>query len=104
MPHGKKMWVDMITKPKQGTPFRRDCSILRNVDVDYDDELERKNTDPRLLPTSDKEKPFIPIPRPNLTIERPRTRTSNRRRSVLGSPIINSKSGQSQVEPNPNKI
>ena len=76
-----------------------------NVDIDYDDELERKNTDPHppLLPNPDKETPFIPIPHPDPKIERSRARTSNRRRSVLGSPIINSKSGPSQVEPNPNK-
>ena len=29
--------VDMLTKPKQGqgTPFRRDRSMLMNVDIDY---------------------------------------------------------------------
>ena len=103
MPHGK-MWVDMLTKRKQETPFRRDHSVLMNVDIAYEDELERKNTDLRLLPNPDKEKPFIPIPHQDLTIERSRAWVSNCRRSVLGSPIINSKSGQSQVEPNPNKI
>ena len=101
--HTEKIWVDMLTKPKQGTLFRRDCSILMNVDIDYDDGLERKKSDPRLLPNPDKEKPFIPIPHPDTTIERSRTRTLNRRRSVLGSPRIDSKSGPSQVEPNPNK-
>ena len=40
--HMEKMWVDVLTKPKQGTPFRRDSSILMSVDIDYDDELERK--------------------------------------------------------------
>ena len=48
----------MLTKPKQGTPFRRDQSMLMNVDIDYDDELEKKNTDPRLLPNLNKEKPL----------------------------------------------
>ena len=94
--HTEKMWVDMLTKPKQGTPFRRDRSILMNVDIDYDDELERKNTDPLLLPNPDKERPFIPIHHPNRTTERSRTRTLNRNRSVMGSPITNSKSGTFQ--------
>ena len=74
-----------------------------NVDIDYNDELEQKKTDPRLLPNPDKEKPFTRIPHPDPTVERSRARASNRRRRVLGSPIINSKSGPSQVEPNPNK-
>ena len=38
--HTEKMWVGMLTKPKQGTPFRRDRSMLMNVDIDYNDELE----------------------------------------------------------------
>ena len=61
--HTEKVWVDMLTKPKQGAPFRirRDQSMLMNIDIDYDDELEKKNTDPRLLPSPDKERPSIPI-------------------------------------------
>ena len=99
--HTEKIWVDMLTKPKQGTPFRRDRSILMNVNIDYDDKLERKNTDPRLLPNPDKEMPCIPIPHPNPTIER--SSTSNCCRSVLGFSMMNSKSGPSQVEPKSNK-
>ena len=44
--HTEKMWVDMLTKPKQETPFRRDRSMLMNVDIDYHDELERKTRTP----------------------------------------------------------
>ena len=72
-----------------------------NVDIDYNDELERLNTDPRLLPNPDKEKPFIPTIRPNSTIRR--SKTPNCRRSVLGSPILKSESGRSHVEPNHDK-
>ena len=38
----QKMWVDILTKPKQGTPFRRDRSMLMNVDIDYDNKFEQK--------------------------------------------------------------
>ena len=100
MPH-RKMWVDMLTKLKQGTLFRRDRSTLMNVDIDYDDELEKKNTDPRLLPSLNKEKPFIPTIQPNLTIGR--SKTSNCHRSELGISKHISKSRPSHIEPKPNK-
>ena len=47
-----KMWIDMHTKPKQGTPFRTDRAKLMNCPVDYDDNVERANTHPSLLPES----------------------------------------------------
>ena len=95
------MWVDMLTKPKQGTPFRADQSMLMNVDINYDDELEKNNTDPRLLPNPDKEQPFIPI---NPTIGQiGYTKTTNHRRSVLGTTKHKAKFGHSHIEPNLNK-
>ena len=36
------MWIDMHIKPKQGTPFRLNQSMLMNVTVKYYDEYERK--------------------------------------------------------------
>ena len=48
------MWADVLNKPKQGKGFRMDHSHLMNVPVDYDKEVERKNTHPRLLPAKDK--------------------------------------------------
>ena len=48
------MWADVLTKPKQGKPFRQDRSKLMNVPVDYDDEVERKRTHVDLLPDEDK--------------------------------------------------
>ena len=47
------MWVDILTKPKQGTPFKKDKELLQNVTIDYDDEVERKRTHPVLLPCHD---------------------------------------------------
>ena len=44
------MKADSLTKPKQGSPFCVGVSYTMNVPVNYDDEVERKNTDPRLLP------------------------------------------------------
>ena len=56
--------------------------MLMNVNIDYDGELERKNTDLRLFPNPDKEKPFISTIWPTSTIGR--SKTPNRRMSVLG--------------------
>ena len=44
------MWADVITKPKQGGPFCLDGSHLMNISIDYNDEVERTNTYPLLLP------------------------------------------------------
>ena len=45
-----KMWIDCHTKPKQSKPWRIDRSMLMNIPVDYDDDEERRNTHPKLLP------------------------------------------------------
>ena len=50
------MWVGMLTKPKQGTPFKKDRALLQNVPIDYDDKVERKRTHPVLLPRHDTHK------------------------------------------------
>ena len=34
----KEMWADVLTKPKQGTPFRVDHSLLMNCPVNVPDE------------------------------------------------------------------
>ena len=54
------MWVEMLIQPKQDTPFQRDASMLINVPIYYDDELEKRNAHPLLLTEPEKEKPFIP--------------------------------------------
>jgi hypothetical protein len=43
------MWADVLNKPKQGAAFRLDRSHLMNVPVDYDDDVERSKTHPKLL-------------------------------------------------------
>ena len=52
-----KMWSDILTKPKQGKVFREFRGHLMNIPEDYDDEVERKNTHPDLLPKQDDENP-----------------------------------------------
>jgi len=44
------MWSDLLTKPQQGMLFKRMRAELMNVDVNYDDKREQKNTHPALLP------------------------------------------------------
>ncbi len=46
----KEMWSDVLNKPKNGTLFRKDRAKLMNVPVGYDDNVERMNTHPDLLP------------------------------------------------------
>jgi hypothetical protein len=72
--HTSKMWVDMNTKPKQGTPFKVDRSQLMNVPIEYDDDAERAKTDPLLLPE--------PKTKPNSLTDQSKSTSS--RRSVLG--------------------
>ena len=43
------MWLDVLTKPKQGKGFRMDRSMLMNVPEIYNDEEEKKKTHPKLL-------------------------------------------------------
>eukprot|EP00956_Cyclotella_meneghiniana_P035517 scaffold115573_cov38-Cyclotella_meneghiniana.AAC.1 len=45
-----KMWSDVLTKPKQGTAFKRDRAMLMNCIEDYDDDEEASRTHPQLLP------------------------------------------------------
>ena len=46
----EEMWSDVLTKPQQGMLFKKMRAVLMNVDVNYDDDLERRNTHPQLLP------------------------------------------------------
>jgi hypothetical protein len=36
----KKMWSDVLNKPKQGAPFRKDRAMLMGVPEEYDDNVE----------------------------------------------------------------
>jgi hypothetical protein len=79
------MWADVLNKPKQGAAFRLDCSHLINVPVDYDDDVERSKTRPKLLAFENEGTMAAPTnartvwegPKPVL-----------HRRSVLGKPRI----------------
>jgi len=48
------MWADVLTKPKQGAPFRLDRSHLMNIPINYDDDVERSKTHPLLLPKDER--------------------------------------------------
>ena len=49
----EQMWTDVLNKPEQGTPFRKDRAALMNVPVDYNDDAERRRTHPKLLSRDD---------------------------------------------------
>ncbi len=46
----KIMWANVRTKPKRGSPFRLDRSILMNVPINYDDNVKHRLTNPLLPP------------------------------------------------------
>ena len=48
----KKMKADGNTKPTQGESFRVFRGDIMGVPANYDDDVERRKTDPRLLPPS----------------------------------------------------
>ena len=50
------MWSNILTKPKQGSVFRKFRGNLMNVPTDYDDEAERLRTHRLLLPTEEDSK------------------------------------------------
>ena len=45
-----EMWADVNTKPLQGTKFRVMRAQVMGIDVEYDDDAERRRTHPLLLP------------------------------------------------------
>ena len=49
------MWSDVLNKPKQGGPFRKDRTMLMGVPVEYDDNVEYRRTHKELLPSNEKE-------------------------------------------------
>jgi len=50
----ERMWADILTKPKQGGTFCLDCSHLMNIPINYDNDVERINTHPLLLPKEER--------------------------------------------------
>ena len=47
------MWTNVLNKPEQSVKFRLDRAELMNVPVDYDDDVERRRTHPKLLSHDD---------------------------------------------------
>lgn len=45
-----KMWLDMLTKPKQGIGFQKDRVMLMNMEEACDNKCKRKRTHQSLLP------------------------------------------------------
>ena len=43
------MWVDVLNNPKQGKVFKEFIGEVINVEIDYDYEVERKNTSDRIV-------------------------------------------------------
>jgi hypothetical protein len=71
----KKMWSNVLNKPKQGSPFRKDRAVLMGIPKEYDDHVEYRRTQQELLPTEGKE---------NLDKHRPSKKPKTSSRSVLG--------------------
>jgi hypothetical protein len=44
------MWADVLTKPQQGGPFCLDRSILMNIPINYNKDVEHNITHPLLIP------------------------------------------------------
>ena len=42
------MWADVLNKPKQYKVFKEYIVQLMNIEVDYDDEVERNNMSDRI--------------------------------------------------------
>jgi hypothetical protein len=108
----KTMWADVNTKPVQGLLFRKFRHEMMGVPVEYDDDVERRNTHPMLMPKIENERLTIPetellkeiavlapekrktnakrIPKRGITRSgdsksiSPRTGATAKRRSVLG--------------------
>ena len=85
------MWSDVLTKPKQGKAFYVMRGMLMNIPEQYDDDVERRLTHPKLLPTEE----ALPIVTETLkqavamagTMGR-RAKPSDHRRSVLGEVLL----------------
>jgi hypothetical protein len=48
------MWANVLTKPKQGGPFRLNRSHLMNIPINYNDDIKRTKTPPLLLPQDER--------------------------------------------------
>jgi hypothetical protein len=91
------MWADVLNKPKQGAAFRLDRSHLMNVPMDYDDDIERSKTHPKLLAFKNEGAQVAPTKAKTVWEG---SRPVLHRRSVLGKPRI----GAPQRSPNMRRV
>ena len=49
------MGSNVLNKPKQGVPFRKDCTIMMDIPENYDDNVTYHRTDLKLSPPNSKE-------------------------------------------------
>ena len=110
----KSMWADVNTKPVQGELYRIFRHQMMGVPIEYDDDVERRRTHPLLLPEVEAEglpqensdllekvqviAPAKKVPSFKSLLEKgiirgkggksisPRSKASEKRRSVLGEP------------------
>jgi hypothetical protein len=71
----KKMWSNVLNKPKQGSPFRKDRAVPMGIPEEYDYHFEYRRTQQELLSTENKE---------SLDDHRPSKKPKTSSRSVLG--------------------
>ena len=79
------MWADVLNKPKQGASIRLDRSHLVNVPIDYDNNIDRTKTHPKLLAFKNVGKSDMPA---KIKLVQIRARPVLYHRSVLGKPRI----------------
>ena len=71
----EKVWNNVLNKPKQGGPFRKDRAMLMGVPAEYDENVQYLRTHQELLPSNEKE---------NLDHIRAPNKPTSSSRSVLG--------------------
>ena len=91
-----KMWSDIMTKPEQDKAYRMMRGMLMNIPEDYDDDVERRNKHPGLLPKiepaiksgSQEADTLRTVAKQDETLARNTTKSSGHRRSVLREKIL----------------
>ena len=79
------MWADVLTKPKQGSGFRKDRAHLMNVPTNCGNDLERTRTPSKLLAFKNKGATDAPTKK-GLVVNG--AKPIQHRRSVLGNARI----------------
>ena len=87
----ESMLSDVLTKPKQGSAFKKLRAELMNCEVNYDDDAERARTHPSLIPSDEPEESGTNTGVQNTLVAGARlvgTPQPSNRRSVLGKQQI----------------